>query len=118
MLGFMPDTIQALNLVYIDDFLKLMMQLMLVFGIGSLLPVILVTLNLMGVLSAKALASARPYALFGCAVFGAAATPGGDPFSMLALALPMMLLYVIAEAICRGNDKRRAKRLGSDLVTA
>ena len=118
MLGFMPDTIQALNLVYIDDFLKLMMQLMLVFGIGFLLPVILVTLNLMGVLSAKALASARPYALFGCAVFGAAATPGGDPFSMLALALPMMLLYVIAEAICRGNDKRRAKRLGSDLVTA
>ena len=118
MLGFMPDTVSALNLIYIDDFLKLMMQLMLVFGLGFLLPVVLETLNLMGVLSAKALASARPYALFGCAVFGAAATPGGDPFSMLALALPMMALYIIAEFICRANDKRRAKRLGSDLVSA
>ena len=56
--------------------------------------------------------------LFACAVFGAAATPGGDPFSMLALALPMMVLFVGAVLICRANDKRRAKRLGTDLVVA
>ena len=116
MLGFTPVAVS--NLIYVDDFLKLMFQLMIVFGLGFIMPVIVVTLNLMGVVSAKALASARPYVLFGCAVFGAAATPGGDPFSMLALAIPMMLLFVIAEQICKVNDKRRAKRLGTDLVTA
>ncbi len=107
-----------LNLIYIDDFLKLMMQLMLVFGLGFLLPVVVVTLNFVGVLSAKALAGARRYVLFGCAVFGAAATPGGDPFSMLALTIPMMLLFLIAEAICHWNDRRRAKRQSKELERA
>ncbi len=116
MLGFTPDAVQ--NLIYVDDFLKMMFQMMLVFGLGFLMPVIVVSLNLMGIVSAKALAKARAYVLFACAVFGAAATPGGDPFSMLALALPMMVLFVVAELICRANDKRRAKRLGTDLVVA
>lgn len=118
MLGFMPDAVPALNLIYIDEFLKLMFQLMIVFGIGFLMPVVLVTLNLIRILPASALAKARPYALFGCAVFGAAATPGGDPFSMLALAIPMMILFVISEIICRANDKRRAKKRGTDLISA
>ena len=46
---------------------------------------------------------------FGTFVFGAAATPSTDPFSMLALALPMTLLYLIAEVVCRFNDRRKAK---------
>lgn len=117
MLGFTPDMFEIQNLVPVDTFLTLMLQLMLVFGAGFLLPVVVVTLNLVGVLSGAALKSARRYVLFGCAIFAAAATPGGDPFSMLGLAVPMMLLFLIAEAICHANDKRRAKRAGSDLVT-
>lgn len=118
MMAFTPDVIPILNILYIDDFLKLMIQLMLVFGIGFLMPVVVVALNLMGVVTAEQLKGARPFVLFGCAIFGAAATPGGDPFSMLALALPMMLLFFIAELICRFNDKRKAKRAGQDLVVA
>lgn len=115
MLGFTPNSVA--NLIYVDDFFKLMFQLMIVFGLGFVMPVIVVALNMIGVLPSKALAASRSYVLFGCAVFGAAATPGGDPFSMLALAIPMMVLFVVAELICRANDKRRAKRLGTDLVT-
>ncbi|MFP5416531.1 MAG: twin-arginine translocase subunit TatC [Actinomycetes bacterium] len=118
MLGFTPDVFEIQNLVPVDSFLTLMLQLMLVFGVGFLMPVVVVSLNLMGVVSAAALGSARSYVMFGCAVFAAAATPGGDPFSMIALAIPMMLLFLLAELICRFNDKRRAKRAGTDLVTA
>lgn len=118
LLGFTTDVIDIQNLMPVDSFLLLMMQLMLVFGLGFLLPVIVVTLNFIGIVSGKALASARRYVLFGCAVFGAAATPGGDPFSMLALAIPMMLLFLIAEAICHANDRRRAKRAGKELERA
>lgn len=118
MMAFTPDVIEITNLLAVDDFLGLMVQLMLVFGAGFLMPVVVVTLNLMGVVSARALGAARAYVFFGCAIFGAAATPGGDPFSMLALAIPMMLLFFIAELICRVNDKRRGRRAGSDLVAA
>ena len=41
----------------------------------------------------------------------AIATPGSDPFSMIALAVPMSLLFVGAEVICRVNDRRRAAKL-------
>ena len=118
MLAFTPESFEVLNLLEMNDFFKMMMQLMLVFGLGFLLPVVVVTLNFVGVLSAKALAGARRYVLFGCAVFGAAATPGGEPFSMLALTIPMMLLFLIAEAICHWNDRRRAKRQSKELERA
>lgn len=119
LLGFTPENQDILNLLYIDEFLTLMLKMMLVFGLGFLLPVIVVSLNFMGVVPATALKRARPYVLFGCAIFGAAATPGGDPFSMLALALPMMLLFFIAELIARANDKRRAlRKAGTDVVPA
>ena len=118
MLGFTPDAFEISNLVPVDSFLTLMLQLMLVFGAGFLLPVIVVTLNFVGIVSGAALKSARRYVLFGCAVFAAAATPGGDPFSMLGLAVPMMLLFLIAEAICHANDRRRAKAQAKELERA
>lgn len=118
LMAFTTDVIAIQNLLPLNDFLVLMMQLMLVFGAGFLLPVIVVTLNLVGVVSGKALKGARRYVLFGCAIFGAAATPGGDPFSMMALAVPMMLLFLIAEAICHWNDRRRAKSAAKELERA
>lgn len=110
MLSFTPDMVAVTNMLDINSFLSMLLQLMLASGVAFLLPVLLVGLNLAGVLKATHLAKARTYAIFGCFVFGAAVTPSTDPFSMSALAIPMALLYVIAEFICRGNDKRRAKR--------
>ncbi|MFV0450946.1 MAG: twin-arginine translocase subunit TatC [Propioniciclava sp.] len=118
LIGFTPDNQNIVNLLALNEFLTLMLKLMLVFGIGFLLPVVVVALNFLGIVPATSLKKARPYVLFGCAVFGAAATPGGDPFSMLALALPMMLLFFVAELIARANDKRRSLRAGTDVVPA
>lgn len=110
MMSFTPTSIPIQNLLDVEDFLGLMIQLMLVFGGGFLLPVIVVALNFMGIISGAALKKARGPVAFGCFVFGAAATPGGDPFSMCALAIPMMLLFLGAEMICHANDRRRARR--------
>ena len=74
--------------------------------------------NLVGVLKAQQLKKARLYVIFGTFVFGAAATPSTDPFSMLALAIPMSLLFLAAEFICHLNDKRKAKRLADELVAS
>ena len=110
LLSFTPATVPVTNLLAVDEFLKLTMQLMVIFGLGFLMPVVVVGANLAGVVSAKQLGKARTYLVFATFVFGAVATPSTDPFSMLALALPMMILYLVAEMICRLHDRRRAKQ--------
>ena len=107
LLAFTPSSVPITNLIDVAQFLDLTLRLMVVFGLGFLLPVVVVGLNLMGVVSAKQLARARLYVLFGTFVFGAAATPSSDPVSMLALALPMALLYLGAEAIAHVHDRRK-----------
>ena len=47
--------------------------------------------------------------IFGTFVFGAVATPSTDPFSMLALAAPMALLFLAAEVIAHVLDRRKAR---------
>ncbi len=116
MLSFTPSSIPITNLLEVNDFLKLTLQLMVIFGLGFLMPVVVVGVNLIGLVSAKQLAKARTYVIFGTFVFGAAATPSTDPFSMLALALPMTLLYLAAELICRVNDRRKAKTAALEAV--
>ncbi len=109
------------NLQDINTYLSFLLRLMIVFGIAYLLPLVVVVLNLTGVVTAKQLASARKYFVFGAFVFGAVATPSTDVFSMLALALPMALLFVLAEVVAHLVDRRRAKRAktaGLDSVAA
>lgn len=110
MLSFTPANLGITNLLEVNQFLTLELILVLVFGVSFLLPVVLVMLNAAGVVTAAQLGRTRSYSLFGCFAFAAVATPGTDPFSMLALALPMALLYGVAELICRVNDRRRASR--------
>jgi sec-independent protein translocase protein TatC len=109
LLSFTPDTVPIINLLEVNQFLSLTVQLMVVFGLGFLMPVVVVGLNLIGVVSAKSLGKVRSYVLFGIFVFAAIATPSTDPFSMLALAIPMVLLYLIAEVIARVHDRRKLR---------
>ena len=110
MLGFTVDEAGVANLQDLNDFLSLEMRMLLIFGLSFLLPVVLVMLNMLGILRAHQLKKARAFAVFGCMLFGAVATPSGDPFSMLALALPMVAMYLLSEFICARRDKRRLQR--------
>ena len=85
------------NLQDINTYLSFLLRVMLVFGIAFLIPLLVLMLNIVGVVKAKQLAKYRVYVIFGTFVFGAVATPSTDPFSMLALALPMSLLFLVAE---------------------
>jgi sec-independent protein translocase protein TatC len=76
-----------------NNYLGLLVALMLVFGLTFEFPVILVSLELVGVLTPQKLSSVRRWAIVGIVVFAAVITPSGDPFSMLALAVPMYVFY-------------------------
>ncbi|SBW23074.1 Sec-independent protein translocase subunit TatC [Candidatus Protofrankia californiensis] len=67
-------------------------------------------LNLAGVVSTAKLRSWRRAEIFLVFVFAAIVTPSQDPFTMIALGLPMILLYEVALVIGWFNDKRKARR--------
>ncbi len=115
LLGFTPQGVT--NIQDVNDFLHFMSIMLMVFGVSFLLPVILVALNAVGILRGRTMGKYRNIAIFACFIFGAVATPSTDPFSMLALSLPMAVMYVLSEIICRVSDNRKGITFDEDTQT-
>ncbi len=90
----------------VNEYLTLNMRLIFGFGLLFQLPVVLTLLARAGMLTADNLRSARRYAVVG--LFGVAAvlTPP-DPFSMIAMALPGVVLYEISIYAAARAERQR-----------
>lgn len=113
LFGFTPNSLS--NLVKFDDYLDFVMRIILLFGLAFELPVFLVTFNLIGFLSGKAILKPWRVWIFCIVLFTAAFTPTADPFTMLLLALPLCILYFLAGGIALLVDKRRNKKVSKDV---
>jgi sec-independent protein translocase protein TatC len=91
-----------------DDYLTLVMQFILAFGISFLLPVLLLLLNRAGIVSRAQLIGARRYAIVGIFIIAAVATPP-DVVSQLMLAVPLIMLFEGSLLIMYFTEKGDAK---------
>ena len=82
-----------------DSYVTLIVFMMLAFGVGFEVPVLLVAMQLIGVLTPRRLIQWWRAAIVIIAIVAAVITPSADPISMLALLIPMVLLYLLSIGI-------------------
>ena len=89
------------------DYYNFLLSLVIIFGVSFELPLIIIMLNIAGLLRYRHVKDKRRIIALGLFIFAAFMTPGQDPFSMIALALAMVILVELAFQFCRFNDRRR-----------
>ncbi|NRB11209.1 MAG: twin-arginine translocase subunit TatC [Rickettsiaceae bacterium] len=89
----------------ISEYLNLVMQLITVFGLAFQMPIIMVILNILHLVSSKALAKKRRLAIVINFIMAAIFTPP-DVLSQIALALPLILLYEVSIIMCKFIENR------------
>ena len=91
ILGFLGD--QATILPDLNSYLTFFVVLIAVFGTTFELPVVLVLLGMLGITSSKGLRRRRRFAYVAIIGTSILITPGADPFTPTALAIPLLLFY-------------------------
>ena len=95
------------------DYLSLVMQFILAFGISFLLPVLLLLLNRAGIVTRAQLAGARRYVIVAIFAVAAVATPP-DVVSQLMLAVPLLVLFESSLLVMRLTERSEAKRKATE----
>ena len=101
-------------LLTVDAYLAFVTTMMLAFGAAFELPLLVVLANLAGALPARWLKRSQRIAIFLIFLFAGVATPSTDPFTMLALAIPITVLYEAAVLFAIVHDRRRARRAAQE----
>lgn len=95
------------------SYFNFLLALVVIFGISFEIPLIIVMLNIVGLLEYEQVKEKRRFIWVGVFIFAALLSPGGDPFSMVALGISVGLLVEIAFLFCKWNDKRRGYDSGT-----
>lgn len=90
----------------VSEYVGLIMKLIFAFGICFQLPVLLILLVRARILTAQALAKKRRHAIVLVFIVAAVVTPP-DPFSQVALALPLVILYEVSIWCARLIERKR-----------
>ena len=94
------------------EYLDLVMNMILGFGIAFLLPVLLMLLERAGIITRDQLKKGRRYAIVAAFAIAAVITPP-DVWSQFALAIPLILLYEISIIGIWFTERSRARAAGA-----
>ena len=90
-----------------DGYINFVGLMLIAFGITFELPLVLLFLGLAGVVSVATLRKHRKAALVAIAALSAVVTPSQDPYTMLAMAIPLYLLYELTIVLLRFLTRNR-----------
>ena len=100
--------------VQVEDYVPLILKLILAFGLVFQIPLVMFVLGWLGVISSETLRKWRKFAIVFAFVLGMVLTPP-DPMSQMLMALPLCILYEISvwavwlKEVCTGERWRREK---------
>jgi sec-independent protein translocase protein TatC len=90
----------------VSDYLALVMQMLIAFGLAFQLPVVLTLMARAGMVRSATLARTRKFALVGIVTVAAIFTPP-DVISQVALAVPLLILYECSIISCKLIEKKQ-----------
>jgi sec-independent protein translocase protein TatC len=107
LLSFAGENVTSL--MGANEYLGFLLHMMIGFGVAFEVPLILITLVLMGVLGVDGLRRWRRHAIFAAFVAAAIITPTTDPLTMTLMALPIVVFYEVSVLVARLVRRRRAR---------
>jgi sec-independent protein translocase protein TatC len=90
----------------IDEYMSIIISVMLAAGVVFELPMISFFLSKLGILTPAFMRKYRRHAIVIILVLAAILTPGADPVSQIMLAIPLVLLYEISIFISKISSKK------------
>jgi sec-independent protein translocase protein TatC len=98
----------------IQSYLSFVTLTLLAFGVAFLFPVVVLFLHFVGVFPTRVMRSWRRGMIVGIAVAAAVLTPSQDPFTFMAMALPLYGLYEACIVIARIRERAQRRRLARE----
>jgi sec-independent protein translocase protein TatC len=112
LMGLQTESLESM--IKASDYFGFAIGMSLAFGVTFELPIVIVALAALGIVTSKTLQRYRRHAIVLCFVGGAVITPGGDIMSMVALAVPLYLLFELSIILATMIDRRREKRVARE----
>ena len=96
------------------EYFDFAISMCLAFGLVFEVPIAILALTALGLITPQFLSKYRRHAIIICLVSASFITPGADPYSLFALAIPLYVLYeasvLVAMVVYRRRQKRNARR--------
>ena len=105
-------------LISATEYFDFAISMCVAFGVVFEVPIAILALTALGLVTPQFLSRYRRHAIVVCLTAAAFITPGADPYSLFALAIPLYVLYelsvFVAQFAYRKRQKREAKREAED----
>ncbi|MEO8909075.1 MAG: twin-arginine translocase subunit TatC [Gemmatimonadaceae bacterium] len=92
------------------EYFDFAISMCLAFGVVFEVPIAILALTALGIVTPRFLSKYRRHAVVVCLTAAAFITPGADPYSLFALAIPLYILYELSVFVAIFAYRRRLKR--------
>jgi sec-independent protein translocase protein TatC len=92
------------------EYFDFAISMCLAFGVVFEVPIAILALTALGLITPQFLSKYRRHAVVICLTAAAFITPGADPYSLFALAIPLYVLYELSVFVAMFAYRKRLKR--------